>query len=90
MVEVWKFPLTSGPGLVNIAMPVGHEILSVGIQDGIMLWARVETTAEPQRVGFIVVGTGHPAPGFNEGLFVGTVFDGPFVWHVFKKVASNG
>ena len=63
-------------------MPYGASILHVGVQDAqLYVWAEVNTTAPLVDRHFHIAGTGHPIP---VGLhFVGSVMDGPFVWHVY-------
>lgn len=59
-------------------------MLSVGMQDGeIRLWAKVCPVAPYCHVDIFVRGTGHDFTG-AEWRFIGTVFDGPFVWHIFE------
>lgn len=66
-------------------MPTGATVLHVGIQRRIItLWALVDPDANPSIRHFAVVGTGHPAPDADEGRYIGTVSEGPFVWHVFE------
>ncbi len=76
----------------SIKLPVGAILLSVGMQrDKLMLWAIVEydddgrkkVPTEARRIR--IVGTGHDmTPDMEQGKFIGTVFNGPFVWHVFE------
>lgn len=68
---------------VEVVMPQGTELLSVGEQNGMLcLWARVDTRKPKVNRMFRIAGTGHPAP---TGNFVGTVMmhGGALVWHVF-------
>ena len=82
---VWKFPLEL-ERLTTVAMPAGARIISVGRQKAGVptIWAEVdsEETAKEIRV-FLIVGTGHPLPEIDLA-FVGTVFDEPFVWHIYE------
>jgi hypothetical protein len=69
---------------VTMMMPVGAEVLSVGVQDGrIYLWAVVETTAPAMSRVFYVCGTGNPL-NVGNARFIGTVQMDYFVWHVFE------
>jgi hypothetical protein len=80
-VKVYKFPLDAD----NMAgVPIGAEFISVAMQNGcIAVWAIVDPLAETELHQFQVYGTGHELRSKRED-FIGTVFDGPFVWHVFK------
>ena len=66
-----------------IVMPDGANILAVGMQnDNMFLWADVDTDNGERRYELRVIGTGHPVPfGMT---YVNTVFQGPFVWHIYK------
>jgi hypothetical protein len=80
---IWKFelPLTDGG---DILMPDGAVLLSVQMQSGVpVLWAIVDPTGEPKARRFCFIGTGH---NFNDVnlIFVGTVQQTPFVWHLFE------
>ena len=84
MQTIWKFPIRLDVNL-TVDMPKGSLVLSAGVQDGsIMVWALVQDDAEQIRRRFAVYGTGHPMlPKDAALLFVGTVFMGSYVWHVF-------
>ena len=69
-----------------ITMPRAARPLSVGMQgQDLYVWALVDPEAPIAEHMFAVRGTGHPiTPEVEQGDFVGTVFDGPDVWHVFS------
>ncbi len=73
----------------SIWMPDGAEILSVGEQDNsLVVWAIVDQDAPKVTYQFAVYGTGQPLPlDFDHNRkgnrFLGTVQQGPYVWHVF-------
>lgn len=80
---VWKFPLEK-TDVQSVPMSAGAELLCVDMQHStIMLWARLDPEATMMRRFIAIVGTGNPAPTPEDGAYVGSVFDGPFVWHVF-------
>lgn len=86
MRTIHKFPLAI-TDRQTIDLPGHAEILRVGVQGGaIYLWAVVATnTMLVESRTFDVVGTGNPVPGdATEDNYLGTVEDGPFVWHVFE------
>ena len=73
-----------------IAMPKDSEILMLGSQAPglISIWAQHDyPTQENDLRKFIVRGTGHPTPSKEEATYLDSVFDGPFVWHVFDAGA---
>lgn len=80
-MKVYKFPLD----VDNMAgVPIGAEFIAARMQNGrITVWAIVDPLAETELRQFQVYGTGEELRSKKED-FIGTVFDGPFVWHVFK------
>ena len=89
MRAVWKFPLGPLNDLIDVAMPVGAEIVFVGVQHGEpMLWARVQVEAPLETRRFRVAGTGHVLAdevGPHVGSFM--LHDGAIVVHVFEDSA---
>jgi hypothetical protein len=81
---IYKYPLIRR-GTQAVMVPANCVILKVGVQDRDMfLWAMVETEAPMVPRTVHVVGTGHPVPPDLTNLdFFDTIFDGPFVWHIF-------
>lgn len=77
-------------------LPHGAKVVQVGIQDlgeeeggkTLMLWIEHEDPEDPLRKGglypttFHVFGTGHKIPAALS--YQGTIFSGPFVWHVYR------
>jgi hypothetical protein len=84
---IWKFPveLTDSP---TIKMPAGAKPLHFALQDNQpTLWALVTPSMPLNYHMFRLAGTGHPIE--EDGLtYVGTCFQGPFVWHLFDLAAS--
>ncbi len=69
----------------EVALPRGAKPISVGMQSGWpKLWAIVDVDEMPEPRAFYMLGTGHPMPD-RLGAFVGTLFDGAYVWHVFEE-----
>ena len=84
MRSVFKYPLDVVDEQI-VVMPHGAEVLAVNRQgDTICVWAIVDEDAAEEEYHFSIRGTGHPLPGpATKATHVGTVFQGPFVWHVF-------
>lgn len=82
MIAVYKYEFAVA-NEVDVEMPSGAEVVAVGSQDTnhICLWAIVDTDKPVTTRKFQVCGTGHPLD--SVGPYIGTVFDGPYVWHVF-------
>lgn len=85
MLTIHKFPLHITDEQ-TVQMPGRHKLLSVAMQNTTLcMWAYVETDSAPTTVKITVVGTGNPFPhNVAPNDFIGSVQDGPFVWHVFE------
>lgn len=71
----------------EILVPRGSQILKVAMQDGrLTVWYRFNDRMDDRRdrMLFRIVGTGHPHDA-SSGTYIDSVFDGPFVWHVFHS-----
>lgn len=68
--------------------PRGSRPLWVSMKDSnLCLWMEVDEDAERVPFEFVVVGTGHGIPEHSK--YVGSTFDGDFVWHVYMT-AEDG
>jgi hypothetical protein len=86
MKTIWKYQISIGPVRV-VDMPTDAEILTVQMQDSVLtLWALLDPTSWPKSRRFEVYGTGHPIDYPHELKYIGTVQDGPLVWHVFERL----
>jgi len=83
---VWKYPLVI-TDRQPIALPAGAQIRTVQLQAGVVcVWAEVEPAARLQPRTIVIVGTGHTLPT-TALVYLGSVQQGPFVWHVYEEVA---
>jgi hypothetical protein len=86
MKTVYKYELQQIDDYIGLELPEGAQILHFGIQNNrLMIWALVESDNPNKRRIFRMAGTGHSIIEKNP-LHIGTVFDGPFVWHLFEVV----
>lgn len=91
---VWKYPIPQY-GFQNeyatVQMPIGAQILTVGAQGHeICAWARVDPSRPSVGRKIAVYGTGHAIADIAEGAdYIGTVFLGPLVFHVFDLGESS-
>lgn len=91
MKTVWKFPLFTGEGPFGmygereIEAPFGTQFIYVAHQHGqLCLWGVVEDQTALETVELYVSGTGTELP--ESGLdYIGSSWQDPFVWHVWKK-----
>ena len=90
MRTIWKYPCYTEP--FEVAMPKGAEIVAFDDQQGQpSFWAIVDSDHPKETRGFVVVGTGHPAPETNEGgHYLGTCkqLDGALMWHLFELLGA--
>lgn len=85
MTTIYKYVLQA-VDYQEVEMPSGARILSVQNQyDEIVIWAKVFTTAEPERRQIHIFGTGSPLPEMAKLMYIGSVHQPPFVWHVFEE-----
>ena len=78
MIQKFKLNKRSGITYINTAV---RQFLSVGMQDdNLVLWLD-SATDYPTDYTFTVCYTGEDAP--RNAIYVGTVQDGPFVYHVY-------
>lgn len=84
MKQVWKFSFLSPESHQIFNVPRGAKVLSVDLQSNIIcIWMLVDPKNLLVEREFRVVGTGWDTDR-EAHEFVGTVIDGPFVWHVFE------
>lgn len=81
---IWKYPLEV-TDRQEVPMPAEAQFLHVGLQNGqVCVWALVDPSKEMETVPIHIVGTGNPMPPDNDWAYhLGTVQQGPFVWHIF-------
>lgn len=79
MKTVYKYPLG------EVQLPKGAKILTVSHQNGnFVMWAEVDTEQVLEHRTFEVFGTGWEMPTYKEMAYIGTMFEGAFVWHVYE------
>lgn len=86
MNSIWKFELQTGNETeTEIRMPRGAKILTVQYQNGILcIWALVDLTEPPETRLFALYGTGWDFEYDPSMIYIGTVQNPPFVWHIFE------
>jgi hypothetical protein len=89
MSVIYKYELfPDALGDIEVRLPVGGQILSVGVQgtgidEGIYIWALVDPKADMVRHRFLIACTGQELDVHVCTTFVGTVFLSNFVLHIF-------
>jgi hypothetical protein len=92
-MKIFKYPLKTTE-FQDVSMPRGAEILSAGVQAGVIcLWAIVEEKYPPERRRIVIHGTGHDLSSEAAlGQFLGTCLlaEGALVFHVFESTIRGG
>lgn len=83
MKAIHKFAVpTTEDGIIKV--PKGAKFICAQMQDDRPhVWAIVETINPLVERVISVVGTGWAMDGFKADIYIGTVQDGPLVWHIF-------
>lgn len=89
MRTIWKFNLEAD-NETTFEAPAPARVLSAGLDPAgrPSVWVEVNPDADKIVRTVFLFGTGHPLEPeaqIAQGRFVGSIFDGPFVWHVFTE-----
>jgi hypothetical protein len=86
MRTVWKYNIAI-QDIQTIGIPSDPQPLCVQMQGaGLCVWFEVDTDRPLVRFRIGVVGTGNPLPEeWGWPYYIGTVQDGPLVWHVYGR-----
>lgn len=88
---IYKYPLKTVEHQRVAIQAAGRGVLAAGLDvlDGrICLWAEVDPDLPTIIYNVFIIGTGQTIP--TDCHYVGTVFDRPYVWHVYiKEVKPN-
>lgn len=83
MKAIYKYPIKIVDKQV-IEMPIGANILSIQMQNGIAtIWAIVSTKECFTPVKIRIFATGEEIPSGSVLRYIGTIQDEIYVWHVF-------
>lgn len=84
MLTIYKYSFKVDD-TVSLVIPKDAKILHLANTDAreVTLWALVELDAPKEPRVFYVRGTGHPVQEDIKDLYLGTVQDGMYVWHIF-------
>jgi hypothetical protein len=83
---IHKYTISSS---LTISLPVFSKVLHVGVQDGeIRIWVIKPADPNVEHVSktYSIRGTGLEFETDDAGTHLGSVFAGPFVWHVFERI----
>jgi len=85
---IYKYSIDPIGGEHSVLLPFGAKILSCGVQnDGISIWAMVNTDNTPEPIKLSVFTTGSEINDTHLD-FIGTciMFNGTYVLHIFKNI----
>lgn len=86
-MKIYKYPLKNVLTTQELDLPRSARVLTFGMQNGKpVIWATVDETPIKEKRTFVIAPTGGGIPDWNTH-YVGTAFDGPFVWHLFELKA---
>ena len=84
MKAIWKYELVIADNQ-SILMPEYAVVLAANAQDEKpVIWVEVDPGTPLKLRHIEIFGTGHPIDNSNR-FYIGTVFIGNFVWHVYEK-----
>lgn len=87
-MRIWKYGAPEPGSLRHHMIPAGGQFLSVQMQgDLVQMWFLVDPSQRMEQRTFAMCGTGSDVEYLfdpRRAGFLGTVLDGPFVWHAFE------
>lgn len=85
---IYKYPLPLTGVPSSLDLPVGSRVLTAQMQGGnLFIWAEVDPEAPIESRFFRIFATGlHHGVDFSRYLYLATIQDGPFVWHVYEMM----
>lgn len=90
MNAIYKTPLAkfeSGHDQFIVVLPLGAQPLKLDYQRGVpTVWWLVDPANDMQERRLRFIGTGHAHHLLRKEAYIGTIFDGPYVWHLFEVV----
>lgn len=89
LMTVWKYSVAGGLAVSSIDIPAPFKPVAAMMQDGVpTVWFEVTPTGEQQQVELGVFGTGHAIDAAEGWEHVGSMLDGPYVWHLYWRLAE--
>jgi hypothetical protein len=83
---IYKYSITST--ITTLFLPVGAKILTLQMQHGVpFIWIeRTEEAIELKERKIKKVGTGESFNADSNHSYIGTIQEGPYVWHYYEVV----
>lgn len=86
MKTIYRYPVSVGAN--EILTYKNYQVLSAKIdpREDLSIWVLVDTAEDKtETLNVFVAGTGWDFPNMNTPVFVDTVRDGDYMWHVFYE-----
>lgn len=85
MKTVYKYPLRLADVQAIRGRGLG-KVLMGGFDSNrqLSVWVEADTDVPDVEIMLAIVGTGHPRPAADEGIYVNSIIDGAFVWHLYQ------
>ncbi len=89
MKVIYKYEITALDPVKTFQWPEGSKVVHVGSQEPatMQIWVEINDqlgpSEDPEERTFEVYGTGHHI--HDSEVYVGTVLDDPFVWHLYER-----
>lgn len=86
---IYKYKVDPGP--CKCLSYSNFKVLSTGLDPAgeLCVWIAVDTLSGPKQIEFLVLGTGWAIPADRDLVFIGTVKQGPYMWHVFQDIGGE-
>lgn len=85
MKTIYKYRISNE---MPVELPIGAKFLHLGMQNNqIIAWFEIRPQNHSEQRVFKVYGTGHKIT--SSAPYLGTVFDGPFVWHIYETTKNE-
>ena len=86
MKKIYKYKLLTTS--TTLDLPLNGNVIKVDVQnDEVCIWVLFheedEKNTEPRK--FQIVGTGEPFDAEHRLMYLDSVQQGPFVWHIFEE-----
>ena len=83
MKTIYKYSISITESQI-VNMPIGSNIISLQMQNGIAtMWAIVDTTESLTPVKIRIFGTGEEIPAGSVLRHIGSIQEKGYVWHIF-------
>ena len=69
----------------EISISIHAKFMHFNMQHGKpTIWLEIDSIQATELKSFYIIGTGHKVPEYT--TYLGTCFDGSFVWHLYKEM----